>query len=85
LDGRVLDTIYYHGYGRWIAYTIVGGSALAQPHHATLSTVNNTELRSLGLGGRIVVTWRRHGHTCILSGARVPSTVLLRLASGERR
>ncbi|HWF73888.1 MAG TPA: hypothetical protein VG186_11120 [Solirubrobacteraceae bacterium] len=84
LDGRVLDTVYYHGYGRSIAYTIVGGSALAQPHHAALSTLNDTQLRSLGLGGRVVVTWRRGGRTCILSGARVPSKVLLHLAAGER-
>jgi hypothetical protein len=85
LEGRVLDTIYYRGYGRLIAYTIVGGSALAQPHPATLSSLNNTQLRSLGLSGRIVVTWRRGGHTCILSGAGVPTKILLGLASGEHR
>jgi anti-sigma factor RsiW len=83
LDGRLLDTIFYRGYGRSIAYTIVGGSALAQPRGAALTSVNRVVLRSLGLGGRTVVTWRRDGHTCVLSGARVPDKVLLHLAAGE--
>jgi hypothetical protein len=85
LGGRVLDTIYYRGYGKEIAYTIVGGSALDQPTSATLTVANNTQLRSLGLGKRALVTWRRGGHTCILSGAHVPDHVLLRLASGESK
>ncbi|HWC85428.1 MAG TPA: hypothetical protein VG388_02745 [Solirubrobacteraceae bacterium] len=83
LDGRLLDTIYYRGYGRRIAYTIVGGSALAQPRGASLTVANHTPLRSLGRGRRAIVTWRRGGHTCILAGARVPDRVLLRLAAGE--
>jgi hypothetical protein len=83
LGGHLVDTIYYRGYGKQIAYTIVGGSALAQPHGAALTVRNSTQLRSLGLGKRAIVTWRRGGHTCILSGARVPDHVLLRLAAGE--
>jgi hypothetical protein len=82
IDGRVLDTIYYSGRGgERVAYTIVGGSALAVPGHAPLSHLNHLRLRSIALGDRIVVTWRRGGHTCILSGARVPAKVLLGLAS----
>jgi len=81
LDGRLLDTIYYRGHGHRIAYTIVGGPALAQPRGATLTVKNDTQLRSLGLGSRIVVTWRRDGHTCILSGAPASARALLYLAS----
>lgn len=83
LDGRRLDTVYYTGNHTRIAYTIVAGPALAQPRGAALTVMNNTVLRSLGLGGRTVVTWRRDGHTCILSGAQVPDQVLLQLAAGE--
>jgi anti-sigma factor RsiW len=83
IDGRVLDTIYYRGYGKRIAYTIVGGSALAQPRIATVSRWNHTQLRSLARGGRTIVTWRRGGHTCILSGAGVRTHTLLRLAGAE--
>jgi hypothetical protein len=84
LGGHLLDTIYYRGYGKRIAYTIVGGSALAQPRGAAFTVRNATQLRSLGLGKRVIVTWRRGGHTCIISAARVPDHVLLRLAAGER-
>lgn len=81
LDGHLLDTIYYTGaHGARIAYTIVGGSALAQPAHATLSQWGSVALRSLKLGQRPLVTWRRDGHTCILTGARVSNTDLLKLA-----
>ncbi|HEY5316463.1 MAG TPA: hypothetical protein VIJ20_00680, partial [Solirubrobacteraceae bacterium] len=83
IDGRLLDTIYYRGYGWRIAYTIVGGSALAEPRGAAVSRGYRIELRSLALGRRTVVTWRRDGHTCILSGARVPDKTLLRLAAKE--
>jgi hypothetical protein len=83
LDGRQALTIYYTGaHGAKIAYTIVGGSALNQPSDAALTSLNNVQLRSLALGNRIVVTWRRGGHTCVLSAARsVPGTVLLHLAA----
>lgn len=81
LEGRLLDTVYYSGYGKRIAYTIVGGSALAVPSSAALSRLNNTQLRSIARGNRLIVTWRRGGHTCILSGARVHDAVLLHLAA----
>ena len=84
LDGRLLDTIYYTARGgAQLAYTIVGGSALAQPGGAALSRLNHIELRSIALGDRVVVTWRRGGHTCILSGAHVSDSVLLHLAAGK--
>jgi hypothetical protein len=83
LDGHVLDTIYYRGHGTQIAYTIVGGSALAQPGGAPPVRWNKVELRSLALDHQILVTWRRDGHTCILTGARVSDATLLHLASKE--
>jgi len=84
LDGHLLDTIYYIGSGgARIAYTIVGGSALAEPTGATLSQSNHVELRAHALGHRQLVTWRRAGHTCILTGAHVSDQALLHLASRE--
>jgi hypothetical protein len=35
------------------------------------------------LNGRQVVTWRRAGHTCVLSAAGLPGTELQRLASAD--
>ena len=84
LDGHLLDTIYYRGYGQRLAYTIVGGPALAEPAHAVLTVRDRTALRSLVSRHHAIVTWRRDGHTCILSGARVPDRDLLRLAARER-
>jgi len=82
LDGRVARTIFYTTpTGRQIAYTIVAGPALAEPSHGTPTSLHHTQLRSIALGGRIVVTWRRGGHTCILSAARVPDQQLLDLAA----
>jgi hypothetical protein len=45
--------------------------------------LNGVELRTLKLGGRVVVTWRRAGHTCVLSGASVPPGELQQLAAWQ--
>ena len=82
IDGRLTSTIYYSGRGgAQVAYTIVGGPALTEPGGAALSHLNGIQLRSIALGRRLVVTWRRGGHTCILSSAQVPDKVLLALAA----
>jgi len=40
-------------------------------------------VRTLILDGRLVVTWRRAGHTCVLSGTAMPAAQLQRLAAWE--
>lgn len=80
LDGRSAATVYYARRGRRIAYTIVAAPALRQPA-AQSTTVNGVQLRTLVIGGRTVVTWRRAGHTCVLSGARLPARDLRALAA----
>ena len=61
-------------------YTIVGAPALAQPT-GSITHLNGFELRALSVSDRAVVTWRRSGHTCMLSAAGVPTSVLERLAA----
>jgi hypothetical protein len=68
LKGRRMTTVFYERRGRRLAYTIVAGSALSKPD-GERSVRRGVELRSLTAGGRTVVTWRRKGHTCVLSGA----------------
>jgi hypothetical protein len=80
INGRLARTVYYDWHARRIAYTIVAASALAQPR-APVSRLGGTELRTLTLSGRTVVTWRRGGHTCVLSGVGVPSAELEQLAA----
>jgi hypothetical protein len=80
INGRHATTVYYHWHDLTLAYTIVGAPPL---HTAPSQTVwlNGTELRTLMLDGRLVVTWNRDKHTCVLSAVRVPASELQRLAA----
>ena len=80
INGRLARTVFYEDNGRRIAYTIIAAPALAQPP-GPVSSVKGTELRTMTLGGRTVVTWRRAGHTCVLSGVRLAASQLQRLAA----
>jgi anti-sigma factor RsiW len=82
LNGRPAVTVYYQHDGQRLAYTIVGAPALSQPG-AAVTRLNGIELRTLNLGGRLVVTWRRAGHTCVLSGTGVAASDVQRLAAWE--
>jgi anti-sigma factor RsiW len=81
VGGRIAVTVYYQRRGERVAYTIVGVPALVEPS-ARVSYRNGVQLRTLTLGGRLVVTWRRDGHTCVLSGGQGASAAeLQRLAA----
>ena len=83
LDGRETRTVYYARGDRRIAYSIVSGNQLAWPPKARRAVRDDTKLRYLRRGGRTVVTWRRRGHTCVLSGAGVSREELLKLAAWD--
>jgi hypothetical protein len=80
LDGRRAVTVYYEWRGARIAYTIVGAPALIEPA-AALQWRGGTEMQTLTLNGRLVVTWRRSGDTCVLSGTGVTAAALQKLAA----
>lgn len=80
LGGQVAKTVYYTRAGKQIAYTILARPALPWPG-APARQVNGTVLQTFGTGGRLVVTWRRAGHTCVLSGRGVSPAELMRLAA----
>jgi hypothetical protein len=80
LDGHLAITVYYEWRGRRIGYTVVAAPALKQPQ-AVVSRVAGIELRTLRLDGRLVVTWRRAGDTCVLSGVDVSAGELHKLAA----
>jgi hypothetical protein len=80
LDGHRALTVYYEWHGNRIAYTIVSEPTLSQPA-AAVTVLSGTVLRTLTLNGRLVVTWRRANHTCVLSAAGVSTSVLQRLAA----
>lgn len=80
LDGRQTVTVYYQRHTQQIAYTIVAAPALRRPG-SVVRTVNGTAIQALGLANRRVVTWRRTGHTCVLSGVGVSWSELFKLAA----
>ena len=81
LRGRATATVYYARGGGRVGYTIVGGAALPLPGRAERTRREGIELRSFKLGGRTVVTWRRKGHTCVLSATGVPRAAMVELAA----
>jgi hypothetical protein len=84
LDGRLVMTVYYTSGGtsdQTTGYTIVSGAALPEPSGASVVRRDGIRFLSLRSGSRTVLTWRRAGHTCVLSaGPRVPVSRLLALA-----
>lgn len=82
IDGRMAKTVYYLRDGRQIAYTILAAPALKWPTTRTY-VVERTHLQSFRTDGRLVVTWRRAGHTCVLSAQGVSAAELSNLAARE--
>jgi hypothetical protein len=82
LAGRKAVTVYYAYNGEQLAYTIVAAPALKRPATA-IRSVRGTALQRLTLGKRLVVTWRRAGHTCVLSGTGVSFAELSKLAAWQ--
>jgi hypothetical protein len=80
LSGRRAVTVYYDHAGTRLAYTILTAPALKWPGAHT-RWVYGTKLQSFRLDGRVVVTWRRAGHTCVLSGSGVSAQALAQLAA----
>jgi len=81
-DGRQAVTVYYAHGPQQIAYTILAVPALTRPG-TPIHLVNGTALQALKIGNRLVVTWRRTGHTCVLSGVGVSWAELSKLAASE--
>jgi anti-sigma factor RsiW len=80
LNGHKAITVYYEGKGQRIAYTIVGAPPLTQPA-AHRTWLKGTELRTLTVNGRVVVTWREGDDTCLLSGTGISAAALQKLAA----
>ncbi len=80
VDGRSATVVFYGKGGKRIAYVIVAGSGLRRPSGAQVTTRYGVEYQTLRLNGRLAVTWRRGGHTCVLIG-QATRAELLKLAS----
>jgi hypothetical protein len=81
-DRNSVTVFYDNPAGDRIGYTIVDGKALAEPSGQKTLDQGSEHYIVLRRGDRTIVTWRRGGHTCILSGpSKVPAERLLALAS----
>jgi len=80
VDGRKATVVYYARGARRVAYVIVGGSALDRPDEGRSVVQGGVRYQTLRLHGRAAVTWRRGGHTCVITG-RASGGELLALAS----
>jgi hypothetical protein len=80
LDGHQAVTVFYGAAGRSIAYTILTAPPMSQPS-TPATTFRGTQFRTLHQDVRLVVTWRRNNHTCVLSGVGVTARQLYALAA----
>jgi hypothetical protein len=80
IDGREATVVYYGKGARRLAYAIVSGHGLARPSGGDVQTRSGVPYQAVRLNDRLVVTWRRGGHTCVLVGD-APRSELLALAS----
>jgi len=80
VDGRALTTVFYRSHGRRIAYTIVPGTRLPAAPAARTIRRGAVVIHASTDNRRLIVTWLRRGHTCVLSGTDVPLVTLLELA-----
>jgi anti-sigma factor RsiW len=80
VDSRGATVVYYRKGDRRIAYVIVSAPALSQPSGAEGTVRRGIEYQTLRSEGRPAVTWRRVGHTCVITG-EASRAELLALAS----
>jgi len=80
VGGRALTTVFYRRGGRRIAYTIVPGARLPTAPGAETIKRGGIVVHAVTDDRRLIVTWLRRGHTCVLSGIDVPLETLTALA-----
>jgi hypothetical protein len=82
VDGRTVTTVFYARGHQWIGYAIASGSA-PSVSGGIARTRGGTVYRLLSEDGARVVTWRRDGHLCVVSGHDVSDATLMALASWD--
>ncbi len=86
VGGRTFHTVFYSdGRGRTVGYAIVAGRAPALSAAGTVHWRGGTAFRVGRAGGVEVITWKRGGRLCVVSGRGVSGPTLLVLASWDER
>jgi hypothetical protein len=82
VGGRAVTTVFYtNASGRRVGYSIVAGTPPPAVSGGTIAWSDGTPYRMMRANGAQLVTWRRDGHLCVVSGRGMSSATLLRLAS----
>ncbi len=82
LDGRTIRTVFYtNSAGLRIGYAIVAGRPAPDIASGAVRWRDGTRYQLTSEHGAPVVTWKRDGHLCIVSGRGVNAKTLLALAS----
>ena len=81
LGDRLATTVFYARGDQQIAYTIMSGPPLSAGAALHESVWGGVRIGSFLSQGRVVITWLRNGHTCVLSGSGAPAALLARLAA----
>jgi hypothetical protein len=85
IDGRRARTVFYQHTHHRIGYTVVSGEPLKRPAGAERLVVDGVEMYRYRAGRNTVVSFVRHGHTCVLAGYVHFQTTLPKLASWNGR
>ena len=86
VGGRSFHTVFYSdGQGRRIGYAIVAGRAPSLSGAGSVQWRDGTAFRLGRADGAEVVTWRRDGRLCVVSGRGISGATLLMLASWDER
>jgi hypothetical protein len=83
LGGRQATTVLYVRGRRRLAYTIISGTPLRAGARIRSASSAGVRMDSLAAYGEVVVTWLRHGHTCVLAGRGTPLSLMARLAAAS--
>jgi hypothetical protein len=83
LDGRRVVTVFYTAHGTRVGYAIVSGSPLTVPPARRTVWSAGSQYTLTSVRGARLVTWRQHGHTCVLAGRSVAFATLLKLATAD--
>ncbi len=80
-EGRDIATVLYRKDGNAIGYSVISGTGLNAPTGATSVVQEGSTVRVITRGGRTIVVFDRHGHTCVVSAVGVPQATLVELAA----
>jgi hypothetical protein len=81
IDGREAHTVFYEHHGHRVSYTVVDGAPLDVPEDARPAAVPGMAMWAFEDGSRDVVTFVRHGRTCVVAGDVLERSTLLELAA----